>query len=433
MIERPSRAYFLGVAAAMGALLLLFLIVRPREDVRPRDAEGLGRWLRSHPSDFVAATALVEVALDARLPARFELWREAHALAMRLAPHRPHPQQAFVRSGLFHWYELTDGDRRAVLAAAAPLLRDREVFAALRVPLWELTENFDYLLRNHPPDVESLAVLRDLAAENGLFERYRALRSETARQRLADFQKRKASMTPAEMLALVPLPVTREDEPFVKALVDELHVRPLDGDPGRHEQLSAILEYALDHNLGPLDGFESILLVSGSADDALRARLAVRLGALNRANAIEVGSSTVDPLPWETYFAERAEAERAAGDPATANVYAARTLAIRGTPHPWRPLCGNHEICGLASKRVFAGRGGRASLTLAPSAGDPRVPPYVEILVDGVRVAEAPLEGEQTLAAGTLTEGTHRVDVVLANPFTRERSTRRVRVVREAL
>jgi hypothetical protein len=432
MIERPSRVYFLTVAAAASALLLVFLIVRPREEVRPREAEGLAQWLRRHPSDFAAATALLEVALDSRIPSRFELWRDTYRLATRLAPYRPHPRQAFVRSGLFHWYELTDGDRRAVLAAAAPLLRDPEVFAAMRVPLWELTENFDYLLRNHPPDVESLVVLRDLAAENGLFDRYRTLRGEVVRQRLADFETRKAAMSPAAMLALVPLPVTRDDERFVHALLQELHNRPLDAEPVQRERLNALLEYALDHDLGPLDGLESILLAPETADDPLRARLAVRLGALDRASAIEVGSSAREPLAWEAYFAERAEAERASGELPTAKLYGARMLSLRRLPHPWRGLCGT-EICATAAKTVLAERGGPQKLTLAPVAGDSSVPPYVEIFVDGSRVAEAPLPHETMLDAGTLSEGVHRLEIALVNPLTRERRTRRVRLVHEAL
>src|SRR5437868_5117280 len=61
-----KSVYLLSLSAACAAALLLFAIVRPREPVMPDDFAGKLRWLESHPSDYVAASAVTEGALDAR-------------------------------------------------------------------------------------------------------------------------------------------------------------------------------------------------------------------------------------------------------------------------------------------------------------------------------------------------------------------------------
>jgi hypothetical protein len=57
------------------------------------------------------------------------------------------------------------------------------------------------------------------------------------------------------------------------------------------------------------------------------------------------------------------------------------------------------------------------------------VPPYVEIRVDGALRAEGPVTAQQTFTAPVDAAGTHSVEIDLANPATRNRALRRVRVV----
>jgi hypothetical protein len=133
----------------------------------------------SHPSDWLAASALTEIALDARDRDRLALWRASHALAAWFAPRQPEPRVAFARSGFFHWTEIGDADRKAVLEAYAPELGDPMTFDRSYRELFALTGDLDYLRRAGPP--EAAQSLARLAAAYGRFDDYRALRAEIER------------------------------------------------------------------------------------------------------------------------------------------------------------------------------------------------------------------------------------------------------------
>src|SRR5687768_17362537 len=126
-MTRTSRQILLGVTTGLTLALLIVFLAKPaiaRDADRPREIGALARWLADHPADWLAASLIADRALDATTPRRSELWRAAYAHALRLAPHRPNPGAAFVRGGLFHWYELSAADRKEVLRVAAPMLRD---------------------------------------------------------------------------------------------------------------------------------------------------------------------------------------------------------------------------------------------------------------------------------------------------------------------
>jgi len=149
----------------------------------PKDVPGLVARLTAHPTDWQAASALTEMALDAPVRDRKALWRAANELAASLAPLRPEPGIAFARSGFFHWEELSAAERKAVLEAYAPVLRGNPlIFGDMVHLIYRLTEDFDYLRRAAPPRVESLQALAWLAATYGRFDQYRALRTELERQ-----------------------------------------------------------------------------------------------------------------------------------------------------------------------------------------------------------------------------------------------------------
>ncbi|HEX2122152.1 MAG TPA: hypothetical protein VHL59_10965, partial [Thermoanaerobaculia bacterium] len=164
-MTRRARQLLLALMAALFALTLVVLLLNPRiarDPVPPSDPAAMAAWLARHPADWLTASALADAALDSNVPRRLELWRSSHALAQRLAPRLPNARAAFVRAGLFHWYELGETDRKAVLAAAAPLLRDERLFQSLHRPLWELTRDFAFLRRNAPDSVNALVALRDV-------------------------------------------------------------------------------------------------------------------------------------------------------------------------------------------------------------------------------------------------------------------------------
>ena len=131
----PDRTFRLVLAAAMAAALALFFI-----DPQPR----------GNPADEAALAKIVDSALDSDSPRRLELWHAAHEQIALLDPNRPTAASTFVRSGLFHWYELGDADRRSVIAAIEPLLRDPTFFDKMARPLFQLTGDFTILRRANP-------------------------------------------------------------------------------------------------------------------------------------------------------------------------------------------------------------------------------------------------------------------------------------------
>lgn len=84
------------------------------------------------------------------------------------------------------------------------------------------------------------------------------------------------------------------------------------------------------------------------------------------------------------------------------------------------------EIHPIDAGTIDAARG--VLVTAAPVLADD-VPPYVEVYVDGRRQAEGVLTGEQTFDAPVEAEGTHRIEVRIANPYTRNWTPRRIRIV----
>lgn len=416
-----TRQVLLSINLAVcGVFLIAFLMNGEvaRDPIRPEDLEGVARWMTDHPADWLAASALTDQALDATIPRRFELWRAAYANALYLAPYRTNARAAFVRAGLFHWYELGPDDRKRVLGVTAPLLRDRQTFLRLHKPLWELTGDFDYLRRNAPDDERSLVWLRDIAAANGRFDDYRQLRAAIDEERLETFEERKAALTPPQVLAMLPVTLTKSDEPLVRRVFEELNRRPIGaGDAASVRRVDELVAFAIRHNIGPLHGLEE-LIEAPSIPAVTRARLAIALGRDRQASTIELAAARLSP-EWGEYHRERAAFEEARGDKALAAMHRRHAdLAGVEDRSAWRGLCGKHELCQSASAVVDKPR------TLAvQNAQSDEVPPYVEIYVDDARIAEGPVDDLRQFA---LPRG--RVEIRLINPWTRNRFQRRVRL-----
>src|SRR5262249_6428500 len=105
------------------------------------------------------------------------LWHAAGAWAISLAPWFPQPRTSFARAAFFHWNELSAADRKLVLDAYAPVLREWGTFARTYDSIFALTGDFGYLRRAQPEGEEANQYLADLAATNGLFDDYRSVRA----------------------------------------------------------------------------------------------------------------------------------------------------------------------------------------------------------------------------------------------------------------
>src|SRR3954454_18818999 len=78
-------------AAMIAALVVFFTAPQPK----------------TNPSDEAAFPQIVEAGRDSELPARAGRGHAAQEQATRPDPNRPNAAAPFVRSGLFHWTELS--------------------------------------------------------------------------------------------------------------------------------------------------------------------------------------------------------------------------------------------------------------------------------------------------------------------------------------
>lgn len=392
-MTRTSRQILLGVTAGLTLVMLIVFLAKPaiaRDADRPGEIAALARWLADHPADWLAASLIADRALDTTTSRRSELWRTSYAHAVRLAPHRPNPAAAFVRGGLFHWYELSPADRTEVLRVAAPMLRDPVFFERMHRPLFDLTRDLTYLRSNAPDTENAVLWLRDLAAMNGLFADYRELRAAVAAQRVRKFEERKDTLSAAELIRLVPNPITRDHEPLVRRVLAQLQRRPLDSlsAPGVAERAADLAEFAIRHRLKPLDGLD-VLVETREAAGATRARLAGALGRREEAALI----TAREP--------ERPDNAR------------------------WTGTCGGNDVCSAATATITASS--EITLEVAAVQSD-EIPPYVEIYVDDERLAEGPIDESRRFTLPVRAAGPHRVEVRLINPQTRNRFQRRIRL-----
>jgi hypothetical protein len=392
---RAARLFLAGVAVTMTAAAVLFLAHPPRFAwVRTStDAPLLAARIASHPTDWEAASALSEVALDSKLGNRVGVWRAAYEHASLLAPDQSEPATAFARDAFFHWPELSEKDRRDVLAAYAPALRDLNVFRRMARPLFELTGDLSLLHRAGPLTADTPATLISFALPNGLFADYRSLRKELQQKRLDDFAGQSGTEPPEELVARFPAPPYHTDaEPLIRALLVELHRRPLQDNPNRPDVVDGVVDYALRHDLDPLDGLEVITRRPGAAGVATQIKLAQALGLKERASQLELASR--DPRRVAPNLFE------------------------------WQGLC-DKDLCTRAWRMIEAEHG--VALTIETVKTD-EVPAYVEIYVDDDLRAEGEAGPKRDFVVPVGNRGSHRIEVVLANPITRNNSPRSVHI-----
>jgi hypothetical protein len=394
VIGRGGRLFLIAIAAVMAIAAIVFRVTPPEIGWTPMPSEpkAVAARIARHPADWRASSALAEAALDVREGDHVALWRAAYRHGSLLALDRPEPRNAFARAAFFHWAELSPQDRRAALTAFEPLLRDPAMFGRMAKPLYELTGDLPMLYAVHPSDQFAIWTLMSLAVPNGFFADYRNLRGELQRRRIDDFALLRRSATPEELIQHLPDPPYHADsESLIAALLDELHRRPLTEDPHRPTIIDSLLDYALRHDLGPLDGLEIITRKPAAASTATRARLARKLGLTDLALQID---TEADPRRTQTIESD------------------------------WQELC-QTDICYHGWRTIDADHG--VALSIATVQTD-SVPAYVEIYLDDVLRAEGEVGPKRDFVIPVGNRGTHRVEVVLANPMTRNRFPRRVHV-----
>jgi hypothetical protein len=415
------RLFHIILAVAMGGSLLIF-VTTPSADWRtaptlPSDRAQLADYIATHPADAKASTKITEAALDYPISKRRELWHDAHDLTKHLEPYRTNGQIAFARAGVFHWSELSDSERQEVLASAGPLLNDYKRFMALYKPIWALTHDLA-LLRRHAPRNESvLNELQELAVTNGLFDDYRSLRADKQRVREEEAATKRTTLTSPQLLQSLQPPFHASDEPLITGVLRELQARPLDEDP-HSGAVDPLIEFAIDHHLTPLEGLEAITRLKGTASDAHRARLALALDLPDRASDLELGNADVS-APWRRYYSERADFEAKRGNNDQAELYRVRAYVASTNSAKWEGLC-DGDLCTSARSDIDGPR----VLTLEMVQSD-EVPPWVELYIDDALLDEGPVAPRRVF---TVPDGQHRVELRVANPMTRNRFRRRVKI-----
>jgi hypothetical protein len=428
-VTSTTRGITLGIAATLSLLLLALFLANLeliQDPERPEELEPLAAWLVEHPADWLAASAISDHSLDSPLPLqrRTALWRNSYALALYLAPLRPNPTAGFVRAGLFHWYELQPADRQAVLAAAAPMLRDPAVFGSLHRPLWELTRDLGYLRRAAPRTINALSMLRDLATASGDFAEYRELRSALGTLRVELFRAKRATATIAELTEILPRTLSDTDAPLVQGILEEMDRRPFDVEHmgGRMDEIAL---FAIRHELQPLTAMAPFVELAGKLSNPTRARLAIALGNRAAATRLELLSGITSTAEWIPYHLERAAFEEKQGDRALAVMYRTRATVADVPRDVWANLCGRDELCTSVTREHTA----PLEFTLSVAQSD-EIPPYVEVYRDDVLVAEGEVRDQKTftIEAGESTGRPYRTEVRLVNRFTRSGIQRRVRL-----
>jgi hypothetical protein len=167
--------------AALFAIALFALRPTSARGPLPADTRALGARIAAHPTDWVAASALTERALDAPVRDPTALWRASSALAVSLAPTLAAPRSSIARGAFFHWNELSDSERKAVLETYAPALRDEMTFLRMYPLIYALTGDLDYLRRLQPHTPNRMRLLAGLAGTYGRYDQYRDMRNELER------------------------------------------------------------------------------------------------------------------------------------------------------------------------------------------------------------------------------------------------------------
>jgi hypothetical protein len=182
--------------------------------------------------------------------------------------------------------------------------------------------------------------------------------------------------------------------------------------------------------------------------------------ALNRpevASRVETASPSAGSAQWQTYHLERAKYEARRRDNLAADVQLTRAALSGVSPEllearaavaelsgdaalatriraqlatldpPWSNQCAPSEVCDYVESARYVPEGTSTEVVTLTLSQSDEVPPYAEIYLDGVRIAERPVADSERFEI-PVTSGLHRLRVELVNRFTRNGTQRRLRV-----
>ena len=101
-------------------------------------------------------------------------------------------------------------------------------------------------------------------------------------------------------------------------------------------------------------------------------------------------------------------------------------FAPYGELRDWQGLCGT-DLCRSATRWLYAAAPRTLTVHVTPVQSD-EVPAYVEVYVDHAFVDGRAVHAPATFSFPITKAGLHRVEVRVANPYTRNRIQRRVRL-----
>lgn len=441
---RPRVVRLSGLAISLAgiATALLFWQRGTKVHVPNATPRELARAAIERPADWRLMRDITAASLDLPVRDRKTLWLRSYVAARELTDGWDPAARDLVRSGLFHWSELSDEERAMVLAAARKLMRDRDFFDRNLQSFWSLTRDVAYLETARPPGSEPLARIARLAANHGEFGSYRRIREELAREREREILTLAESRASSNEIlrALLEIPVDQRNRRTLIRALTTLAERPpslIGIDQGKVERF---LRDLLDNGL-PVIAFVP-LAEDSDLPRPFRARIALAAGDRPLADRIEREAGFTGVPEWTEYHVERIRFDRARGETVAAaerlrSIHAddrehPAVVALGGPPRAQSGsartagLCSDELICSdRAVVTLFTPSGTRRLLELT-SPDDSPASPYVEIRLDGKLIAEFALPRDPLPLE--LRAGLHRIEVRLANPVAPSGERRRVRM-----
>ncbi len=412
------------------------------------------RRLEANPADREALLRVLESSLDDDSSRKFELLQKAHRSAERLAPHSPAASESFLRTALFHWSELDQNQRREVKLAAGKLLGLRPYFVDLHMPFWALTKDFAWIREVAPRDLESTRELMQLALQTGRFDDYRSLRIEVHNTLEVTLNALERDRRPSgEIVALI-TKIDREkrnDGQFALACTALMSDPPMVS-PLPPESIEPSIDYLIRNRIQPLDGL--LLLDERSLSLPYRARLSLAAQEIESADRLFSSAAETRSPGWTSFHVERARLALHAKNYPEARAFLAR-IGIDATNRPEVVEVRQRVESAYGKRGIVAATYPDAPLprtftryctdTLCPSEavwvrgpGPPEplvlrsvssdeIPPYVEVLINDVRVKEGPVRAAVQIVIPASTE-LRRIAVRLMNPITRNGFSRSLRI-----
>lgn len=452
-----------------GLLLVSILAVIPRTSrsssgqIDASDQTSLRVAIENAPSDREVLSQIAEQAFetDAGQEPR---WRLAALTLRKVAPGWLPGKVRVLRSGLFHWPELSAEGRTILREEAEVLLRQPEYFRELSTPLYRLTGDMKFILLNSPLDAAEYNRLVKLSLSGGKFDDYRMLRQGAPFhfEKILEQLERLESGGDEIVRNLLAMPLSDEMVPVARSYLNVLKARSPSGGRLDSEALGRFVEWAKREQVGPL----APLYVAASQDPemppAILARVALAAGQQRDARLIYARAGATRSADWYQFQLDLAESSLREADLSSARAALAvlsyseletlRALSIRERvatraaenalatglandrltrfgPHTasnrWAGLCERQLICNRSTALELSTSDPVAvSVTLVPEIRSGPAA-WVELRDNDEVIAESRLGGETSLVA-TVPAGNHNLVIEVMNPMTGTGERRRI-------